>query len=431
MNHIVATRFYYTDKNIMRKRLDIMKSVLLPCLQKQTNQNFKWVIWCNPEHTWILRKELDYPFDFVQLGEGEMGCLSKRCDIPKLPKQSHYSLYIKNNNINIQTNHDSDDWMADNYIDVIQSYYKRYIQEYSKFLLYAQHDRYIYDTQERLPMPFRGNNKLTTAMLSLCMEENDGVSVFSARHNKMWQYVDNVIELPDGMASYTIHDCNMSESVGGHKYHQELLSSRMREIKHIVLTRIRFDDKDLLKKYLPITKGVLIPSLKSQVNKNFQWVLLCKKEDVDYLKSELDYPFITEHDLGCPYKEYIKKENINIQTRHDCDDWMSPGYVNEIQRHYCENMGLYDSFIVHSEPTLLKYDTKKEFVLKYHDTRNSMMLSYCTKHNSGVSVFDEEHTKMYMLVDKVIKTKSGLTKWVIHGNNRSVLENRIDFSGIR
>lgn len=430
MKHIVVTRFYYADKNIMMNRLSIMKNILVPCLQKQTNQNFKWAIWCNPEHVWVLRKELDYPFELVLLGEDEMDCLSKRCNIPKLPEKSHYSLYIKDEGVNIQTNHDSDDWMSDNYIDVIQSYYKRYIQDHNKFLLYAQHDRYIYDTEERLPMPFRGNDKLTTAMLSLCMVENDGTSIFSARHNKMWKHVDKVVELPDGMVSYTIHDWNMSESISGHKYHRELLMGRMRDIKHIVLTRMRFDDKNLLKKYLPITKDVLVPSLKSQKNQNFEWIILCKKEDVDYLKSELDYPFITEHDLGSPYKVYIKKENINIQTRHDCDDWMSADYINEIQILFCENMSLYKSFVIHSEPTLLKYDTKKEFALNYHDKRNSMMLSYCTKQNNGISVFDEEHTMMYKLADKVIKTKGGLTKWVIHSNNRSVLENRINFSKI-
>ena len=50
-------------------------------------------------------------------------------------------------------------------------------------------------------------------------------------------------------------------------------------MKHTILTRMRFDDKDLMRNYLILTKNVLVPSLKSQINQNFTWILMIRKED--------------------------------------------------------------------------------------------------------------------------------------------------------
>lgn len=48
--------------------------------------------------------------------------------------------------------------------------------------------------------------------------------------------------------------------------------TNMNSIKHIIITRAKFEDNDLLRKYLEISKKTYISSLHKQINKNF---ILC------------------------------------------------------------------------------------------------------------------------------------------------------------
>ena len=43
-------------------------------------------------------------------------------------------------------------------------------------------------------------------------------------------------------------------------------------MKHLISTRIKFDDDTLLMKYLEVSKKTFLPSILSQTNKNF---ILC------------------------------------------------------------------------------------------------------------------------------------------------------------
>lgn len=189
-------------------------------------------------------------------------------------------------------------------------------------------------------------------------------------------------------------------------------------MRHTILTRMRFDNKDLMKKYLILTKDVLVPSLKSQINQNFTWILMIRKEDEEFLKKEIDYPFIivlNDED----HLKYAIDNKIDIQTRHDCDDLMFPNYIDRIQREYIDNISEYDTFLIQSQPTQLIYQTGKINKLKhYKEDRTSMHISLCQK-KVKYHIHEHGHGQMWKISEKVITIGEGYTQWVIHGDNIS------------
>ena len=194
-------------------------------------------------------------------------------------------------------------------------------------------------------------------------------------------------------------------------------------MKHSIVTRINFTDLSLMGEYLKITKEVLIPALKSQTVKAFEWIVLTNVEILDILKSELDYPFTAVYGNGQCFS-YLLDNEINIQTRHDCDDYMSSTYVQKIQETYLSNYKRYDKFIVQAQPTQLLYQTGEEIELKpYSNQRCSMFLSLCQEKVEN-HIFERKHIQMYEITGNVITMPVGYAKWVIHGKNKSVIEKK-------
>jgi hypothetical protein len=193
-------------------------------------------------------------------------------------------------------------------------------------------------------------------------------------------------------------------------------------MKHYIITRINFKDLDLLDKYLRVTKEVLIPCLKAQTVKDFTLAIITNAETVDYLREQLDFPFVPFY--GTSVHSHMIEEGVNIQTRHDCDDFMSKNYVETIQKNYYESYLKYDSFIIQSQPVKLIYDTGEEKNLPpYHERRCSMFLSLCQREVTR-HVFERKHGQMYEISQKVLTLPVGHTKWVIHGNNLTLVRRR-------
>ena len=126
------------------------------------------------------------------------------------------------------------------------------------------------------------------------------------------------------------------------------------EKNHIILSRFSFEDKELMKIYLELTKAILIPSLRAQTNQNFSWGLIVKTEDIEFLRSELNFDFIPFTDFYI-FHQYCVDNNINIQTRHDIDDWMADNYVEKIHELFDENIITHDNFLIQSQPIKLIY----------------------------------------------------------------------------
>ena len=191
-------------------------------------------------------------------------------------------------------------------------------------------------------------------------------------------------------------------------------------MKHIIYTKFKFDDKDRMKKYLLITNDILIPSLKSQSVKDFIWILEVRPDDEDFLRHELDYPFTAVYSKN-EMIDYVISNSINLQTRHDCDDYMSPDYIEKLQEIYESNISKYDKFLVQSQPIKLMYDTGAEVKIRlYHETRCSMHLTLCQSDVIN-HIYEHPHGQMYKVTPNVISMGEGYTKWVIHGNNITVI----------
>ena len=191
-------------------------------------------------------------------------------------------------------------------------------------------------------------------------------------------------------------------------------------MKHVIISRMAFRDKNLFNKYLKISKEILIPSLNSQLNKNFEFCVLIRPEDVKFVREFLEIDFSPFYSV-MEYIEYVKKNNIEIQTRHDMDDYMSEDYVKRIQEEYEENIRRWDSFLIQAQPVKLLYDTKEEVEMGlYTDKRNSMFLSLCQKKVVN-HIFERKHGQMHEITPNVISLPPGYTKWVIHEDNISIL----------
>ena len=190
-------------------------------------------------------------------------------------------------------------------------------------------------------------------------------------------------------------------------------------MKHIIVTRCNFTDRGLMEKYLNISKHTFIPSIKNQTNSNFTLGLLLNREFEEYLHSFLQIPFIPFYNME-EYINYVKGNNIQIQTRHDIDDWMSPNYVAKLQETVNEYKNNVDSLLIHTQPKKLLYHEKEEKNLsEYHNTRTSMFLTLYQKEVT-YTCYSLKHGQMYQICENIVKLPVGYTKWVIHGNNISV-----------
>jgi hypothetical protein len=120
-------------------------------------------------------------------------------------------------------------------------------------------------------------------------------------------------------------------------------------------------------------------------------------------------------------KKHIRQQEnkIEIQTRHDCDDFMSNNYIEKIQSIHEDKKKKSGevSLIIHFQPTKLDFHTKKEYRMgKYNEKRNSMFLSLCQT-NITKSIFEYKHGEMYKAAKEVIFIDEDYVKLIAHGNN--------------
>jgi glycosyltransferase involved in cell wall biosynthesis len=190
-------------------------------------------------------------------------------------------------------------------------------------------------------------------------------------------------------------------------------------MKHIIVTRCFFDDDELFNKYFKIMKLVYGPSIKSQINNNFEIGFIISPKHSDKISElNLNIPVLF-FDSVKSFNEYCFEKNIEIQTRHDCDDWMRNDYIENIQKQYHVNSKKYNSFLIQSQ--IYKHDIDSDKLYKpkldYDDKNTSMFLSLCQKKVTSC-VLDDNHRFMYKLVDKVIDLGYGYVKLTIHNNNK-------------
>lgn len=187
-------------------------------------------------------------------------------------------------------------------------------------------------------------------------------------------------------------------------------------VKHLVISRLWFDSVELMDKYLDVSVKVLVPALKSQTCKAFEFGILLKAEHIDYVRERLGIDFTSFTGGIEEFRGVAEKEGYTIQTRHDIDDWMAPGYIEEIQKIYFENKDKYDSFVIHAQPVKQEWPSQKIIeIAPYHDRRISMFSTLCQK-SPIHPIYKGSHGQLYQYGQKVFEIPKGFVKWVQHEN---------------
>lgn len=190
-------------------------------------------------------------------------------------------------------------------------------------------------------------------------------------------------------------------------------------MKHIIITRVNFSNDEKFNSYFKVMKKHFIPSINSQTNKNFTLGLSVNPKHLDIIKKEIDSKIKIEtfNDVKEEYKNFVIKNGYNIQTRHDCDDYMSPNYIQFIQNKVTENEKNLDKFIITFQPTKLDFNTGKEFLHERDYSRVCSMFSTIYQRNVQNGIFDVMHDQLSRLTRNIFYIKENYVKLVIHSSN--------------
>ncbi len=189
IHHVITTRLIYDDKNLLKARIELMKKILIPALKAQTNQNFVLAVRCYDSDLELIKSHIDFPFINFE-------------------SYDDYLLLCKKNKWNIQTRHDSDDYMSPDYIAFIQYEVGEKKLNNDKFLLQFQPIKLDYNSGKILPLPDYYD---TCNSGFLTLYQNDIIhSIYERAHTEMWTIAPKVFTYPRGYVKYFIHGKNDS-----------------------------------------------------------------------------------------------------------------------------------------------------------------------------------------------------------------------------
>jgi hypothetical protein len=190
-------------------------------------------------------------------------------------------------------------------------------------------------------------------------------------------------------------------------------------MKHILATRVNFSNDDKFKNYFQVMKKTYIPSINSQINKNFIIGLSVNPKHYDLIRDLIDdkIDIIIFNDVKDSYKNYIIENKINLQTRHDCDDYMSPNYIDFLQNIANDKSKTLDDFIVTLQPTKLDFKTGKEYLHERDYSKICSMFSTLYQKNPKDGIYDVVHDHLRRLSRNVYYIKENYVKLTIHENN--------------
>lgn len=174
IKHCIISRFSYSDEELFKIRLDVMLKTLIPNLKSQTNQNFDWVIISKPNHDEVIQKLYNKKINFVRDSE----------DLKN---------FLITNKYTIQTRHDSDDIMCDDYIQKIQDDYITNSHLDHPFLIHFQPIKFDFFTKKKYKMKIQYKERnSTSAFISLC-PQNTNMTIWDKTHTTWVGYVKTII----------------------------------------------------------------------------------------------------------------------------------------------------------------------------------------------------------------------------------------------
>jgi hypothetical protein len=190
-------------------------------------------------------------------------------------------------------------------------------------------------------------------------------------------------------------------------------------MKHIIVTRCKFDCDETFKNYLPQIINYYVPTINSQKNKSFEIGLISHENHFNQIRCLVDKKInmIRFDDAKKDYKDYVVDNDITIQTRHDCDDFMNDNYIEHIQNLYEENKNIYDNFILNFHPNKLDIETNTEYVHPRDYSRVCSMFSTLIQRKVEYGVMDVIHDYLSRITKNIIYIKQPFVKLIIHKHN--------------
>lgn len=190
-------------------------------------------------------------------------------------------------------------------------------------------------------------------------------------------------------------------------------------MKHILVTRCKFDSDEKFKLYFEQIKNYYIPSINSQTNKSFEVALISNEEHFNIIRDLIDKNIVMKRftNVKGDYRDYVINNNINIQTRHDCDDIMVDEYINHIQTLYNENKEKYDKLILNFHPNKFLAKTKEEYKHQRDYRKVCSMFSTLIQKKVEYGVMDLMHDHLSRITKNIIYIEKPYVKLVIHENN--------------
>ena len=200
MTHAVIIRLHYLPNDPRFSwRLAFFKSMVLPRLLNQTNQDFEIWIVCHPEHTDLIK------------GLSEK---IRVCPMPTFPAPEEARLHGFKNHIphdlpqfDIQTAYDSDDLVSLNYIAKIK---EEIAKSPDKTLLVTfQPYKLALFTLKRYGMYERYGDGKCSMFYSLYQPDRANYqSILNFDHSFIGHWCDNIVCVPEGYCDMVIHGTN-------------------------------------------------------------------------------------------------------------------------------------------------------------------------------------------------------------------------------
>ena len=126
-------------------------------------------------------------------------------------QKKDYREYVIKHNITLQTRHDCDDIMNENYIEVIQNLYEKNKNKYEKFILNFHPTKYDFHSKKEYTHS-RDYSKVCSMFSTLIQKEvTDGV--FDVVHDLLKRLGNNVIYIPETYVKLVIHNSNISSKL--------------------------------------------------------------------------------------------------------------------------------------------------------------------------------------------------------------------------
>jgi hypothetical protein len=174
-------------------------------------------------------------------------------------------------------------------------------------------------------------------------------------------------------------------------------------LRHAVYIRFSYTDFPLFLRRLDVMQATAVPSLLAQSGDFDVQVKVSGPAHARVVEAQTPFRAVLEYDF----------DGYNIQTRHDSDDIVAPGYIKKIQ-------SFYDGTPRVVTFQIRKYDwaagTTHEYHSPYHEKKCSMFTSVlCPR--PGETIFSYKHGDLWRLAT-VSVIDEGLCFLVVHGFNK-------------